>query len=243
MADGDHPAPLKFGADKRFREGIIAMALSPRHDLLALATEASQVLLHRYEKLERVWIFEKIASFENNRISTLCWRDDGHVLAIAYYIDGSDAFYKLLDVRTGQSRPVDTFPEFDLTLPAPALSMMWSFSAHECRVDERIKFFGRLPEISKTERDTDIEILVTRNTSILVMVLKDETIMGFGFGIVPIFSLQFDDSPVRAFLKRDFSEMIVMCQHDQKEMKQKVVKMNSVKDNLEVIHRRGFLFF
>jgi len=101
MADGDHSAPLKFGADKRFREGIIAMALSPRHDLLALATEASQVLLHRFEKLERVWIFEKIASFENNKISTLCWRDDGHVLAIAYYIDGSDAFYKLLDVSTG----------------------------------------------------------------------------------------------------------------------------------------------
>jgi len=61
--------------------------------------------------------------------------------------------------------------------------------------------------------------------------------MGFGFGIVPIFSLQFDDFPQQAFLKRDFSEMIVMCEHDGKEMKQKVLKMNSVKDNVEVIHR------
>lgn len=51
---------------------------------------------------------------------------------------------------------------------------------------------------------------------------------------VAIFSMQFDDSPVRVFLKRDFSEMIVMYQHDQKEMKQKVVKMHSVGDNLKV---------
>ena len=101
LVDSDNGNDFRYSSEKSFNESITLLKWSEKRDLLAMATESGEVLLHRFEKLERAWKFKALEPFPNAKITSLCWRPDGRVICIAYaYIDESTneecAFFKLL---------------------------------------------------------------------------------------------------------------------------------------------------
>jgi hypothetical protein len=97
MDENSEKSDFRFSSEKNFPDGISLMKWSEKRDLLVMATEEGKVLLHRFEKLERAWVFKELDEFPNAKITSLCWRPDGRVICVAYSYTSNEesSFFKL----------------------------------------------------------------------------------------------------------------------------------------------------
>ncbi|XP_076956679.1 anaphase-promoting complex subunit 4-like [Bidens hawaiensis] len=84
--------PFQLQFDKPVASQIKLAEWNPEKDLLAMVTEDSKILLHRFN-WQRLWTFSP-----GRRITSLCWRPDGKAIAIGLQ-DGSISLH---DVENGR---------------------------------------------------------------------------------------------------------------------------------------------
>ncbi|XP_048365310.1 anaphase-promoting complex subunit 4 [Sphaerodactylus townsendi] len=73
------PAFRQVG-EKQLPQEIIFMAWSPKRDLIALANQVGEVLLHRLANFQRVWSLPP-SETTGKEVTALAWRPDGKILA------------------------------------------------------------------------------------------------------------------------------------------------------------------
>ncbi|XP_010914780.1 anaphase-promoting complex subunit 4 isoform X2 [Elaeis guineensis] len=86
------PTPFQLQFDKPFPFQIKIAEWNPEKDLLAMVTEDSKVLLHRFN-WQRLWTFSP-----GKCITCLCWRPDGKAIALGL----EDGSISLHDVENGK---------------------------------------------------------------------------------------------------------------------------------------------
>ncbi|XP_003742085.1 anaphase-promoting complex subunit 4 [Galendromus occidentalis] len=89
-------APFQQLDDKTLPGYVTRMIWSPKMDLLALAFESGEVVVHRH-KWQKVWSRPKPE--DGVRVTALSWKPDGLNLIIAY----SDCHFELVHVESGES--------------------------------------------------------------------------------------------------------------------------------------------
>lgn len=84
--------PFQLQFDKPVVSPIKIAEWNPEKDLLAMVTEDSKILLHRFN-WQRLWTISP-----GRCITSLCWRPDGKAIAVGL----EDGFVSLHDVENGK---------------------------------------------------------------------------------------------------------------------------------------------
>lgn len=216
VSECEDACDFRYSCEKTFSDSITLLKWSEKRDLLAMATESGQVLLHRFEKLERAWKFKSLDAFPNAKITSLCWRADGRVICVAYaYTDDAtneeSAFFKLLT----EEGPVDLMEE--IALPARAMSLTWTESNYVHDIDTNLSFFPELSKIGKREQ-THLDALVDSNLNVLIVTLNTGEIAGYGYGVVPLFLYNTGANALDAVISPKLDLIHVTCRSNDTDM-------------------------
>ncbi|KAJ6364110.1 hypothetical protein OIU76_029119 [Salix suchowensis] len=88
----DHVLPFQLQFDKPVASQVKIAEWNPEKDLLAMVTEDSKILLHRFN-WQRLWTISP-----GRNITSLCWRPDGKAIAVGL----EDGTISLHDVENGK---------------------------------------------------------------------------------------------------------------------------------------------
>ena len=59
----------RFSHEIKYGCRVILTKISPKRDLVCCATENGELTMHRFEKLEKVWRFDRLEHFPNAKIT------------------------------------------------------------------------------------------------------------------------------------------------------------------------------
>ncbi|CAL1372682.1 unnamed protein product [Linum trigynum] len=91
-SDSEHVVPFQLQFDKPIASQVKIAEWNPEKDLLAMVTEDSKIMLHRFN-WQRLWTISPGKS-----ITSLCWRPDGKAIAVGL----EDGTISLHDVESGK---------------------------------------------------------------------------------------------------------------------------------------------
>ena len=74
---------LVLVGERNLKCQISFMSWSSKRDLLCLATENGELLLHRLTAVEKVWSHQPVD--KNSKINSICWRPDGKGIKISCF--------------------------------------------------------------------------------------------------------------------------------------------------------------
>ncbi|XP_066576052.1 anaphase-promoting complex subunit 4 [Amia ocellicauda] len=140
------PAFRQVG-EKQLPNPILFMVWSPKRDLIALANQAGELLLHRLANFQRVWTLPPNEN-TGKEITSLAWRPDGKILAFSV---GDTNQVILCDVEKAEILHI--FP-----VETPVSCMHWMevsddnsvLSSFDNAEDESDFFLPKLPTLPKS---------------------------------------------------------------------------------------------
>ncbi|XP_076804200.1 anaphase-promoting complex subunit 4-like [Clavelina lepadiformis] len=214
--------------EKQVKCRIKHMCWSPKRDLIAMAADTGELLLYRLSSLERVWSFPP--PDKQNRISAICWRPDGSVIAVAYNCKENGIAFVYME----KAQVLWTLTEENSLLENAVTSIKWveyngKNDDYKGNQFSSLSFKDYLPELPKLQfkdlKTTEVKsILGDLRFHILVTCDKLQTITLYAYGVFPLMKIPSSDITreeivVNMTLSPDLSSITCLVASTRKEQK------------------------
>lgn len=169
------------------KEAVEVISWSPNRDLFAIGDCKGTLHLYRLTKLEPVWT---MPSPQESHITSICWRPDGTVIAVAY--DNVQAGIHLLHME--KAAPIFTLSSNNLKLSHHSVYLKWHETTDSFDEQSDIftslsfkNFFSDLPEKEDNDDSYNFKaILDIKRFNLMVSVDASNSITLYAYGIMPL---------------------------------------------------------